>query len=95
MERRRLTRHPQMRDCRYRIGSVEHDARLLNISWDGARIGDVAEVPESGTSVSLMLGPQDSETVLKGRVTNIGRMSFGVKFDETRGSVMRKLRGIL
>ena len=91
-ERRGLSRHLQMQDCRYRIGSQENAARLLNISWGGARLGDVGEVPEVGAQVSLILKTGETETVLNGRVSNTSRMSFGIKFEESRGSVMRKLQ---
>lgn len=93
MERRRLSRRSLMRACRYRIENREIQARLVDISWDGACIGDTGEVPEEGTRVSLLLGSGASAIEITGHVTHVGLASFGVKFEETRGNVMRKLRG--
>ncbi|MEJ2078048.1 MAG: PilZ domain-containing protein [Acidobacteriota bacterium] len=95
MDRRGLSRRSLLRSCRYRIGSREIQARLIDISWDGARVGDASEVPKAGAHVSLLLGSGDSEAEINGYVIHAEDTAFGVKFAETRGTVMRKLRGLV
>ncbi len=84
-----------MRACRYRIENREIQARLVDISWDGACVGDTGEVPEAGTQVSLLLGSEDAEIEILGHVSHTEPTSFGIKFEETRGRVMHKLRGLV
>ena len=95
MDRRGLNRRPQMRSCRYRVGSRVFEARINDISWSGARLGDVPTVPEIGAPVVLLLTSEGAEMEIAGRVVHVASLSFGIKFEETRGSVMRKLRSFL
>lgn len=91
-DRRRSLRWGGSLACRLSCGGESLTGQVSDLSFEGARVEVVANLPPKGSEILLTLRPERENVTLKAKVIYAERSQLGVQFCGIRSENLEVLR---